>query len=95
MRTVDVQDLQDDLRGCLPSVKDGDEIVVRGREIPGARIVSFGKGPRSNREEELIASGALKMPEEAIHWDEFFLLPAGNVPHQTALDAAVDSRGDR
>jgi hypothetical protein len=43
----------------------------------------------------LVATGALKMPEEAMDWDRFFLAPAGNVSKNLAVEAARESREDR
>jgi hypothetical protein len=35
------------------------------------------------------------MPEEEIAWKEFFAAPAGQVSREIAVEAAIDSRGDR
>lgn len=95
MRTVNIGDLKDQLSGYLQYVKDGEEIIVRDRSVPVARIVPFRHGPEWKQEAQLVASGALKMPEEEIDWNRFFLVPAGNVSHELAVDAAIHSRGDR
>jgi hypothetical protein len=49
----------------------------------------------SDVEARLVAEGKLKLPERKMDWDEFFALPAGNVPRDVAVRALIESRGDR
>lgn len=95
MKTVNIGELKNQLSGYLQYVKNGEEVVIRDRSIPVARILPFRHGSAWEREESLIASGALKMPEEDIDWACFFLAPTGIVSHSIAVEAALDSRGDR
>ena len=94
MRTVNIGELKNQLSGYLQYVKNGEEIVIRDRSVPVARILPFRQGSGWEQEAQLVASGALKMPEEEMDWNGFFLTPAGNVPQQVAVDAAIESRGD-
>ncbi|WP_083808383.1 type II toxin-antitoxin system Phd/YefM family antitoxin [Granulicella tundricola] len=95
MRTVNIGELKNQLSSYLQYVKNGEEIVIRDRSVPVARILPFRQGAEWDHEVELVASGALKMPEEAMDWDQFFSMPAGNVSQETAVEAAIESRGDR
>ena len=50
----------------------------------------------SDEEARLVSSGAMKLPQQEMDWKLFFLSrPKGNVPRKVAVDAAVQSRGDR
>ena len=97
MRTVNIGELKNQLSGYLQYVKNGEEVVIRDRDVPVARILPFQHGPDWDQEAQLVASGAMKMPEEEgeMDWDAFFRLPAGNVETETAIQAVIDSRGDR
>ncbi len=95
MRTVNIGELKNQLSGYLQYVKNGEEIVVRDRNVPVARILPFRQDAGWERESQLVASGGLKMPEEAMDWDQFFRAPAGNVSKDLAVEAALESRGDR
>ena len=95
MRTVNIGELKNQLSGYLQYVKNGEEIVVRDRSVPVARILPFRQDVEWEREAQLVASGALKMPEETVDWDGFFLAPAGNVSREIAVESALESRGDR
>ena len=95
MRTVNIGELKNQLSGYLQYVKNGEEIVIRDRSVPVARILPFRQGSRWDEEAQLVAVGALKMPEQEMNWDEFFELPAGDVSHELAVETATESRGDR
>ncbi|MGI4758790.1 MAG: type II toxin-antitoxin system Phd/YefM family antitoxin [Janthinobacterium lividum] len=95
MRTVNIGELKNQLSSYLQHVKNGEEIIVRDRSIPVARILPFRQGAGWEREAQLVASGALRMPEETMDWDQFFLVPTGNVARKIAVEVAIDSRGDR
>jgi prevent-host-death family protein len=95
MKTVNIGELKNQLSGYLQYVKNGEEIVIKDRTVPVARLLPFRHGTQWDREEQLVASGALKMPEQAMDWSEFFSLsPAGNVSREIAVQVAMASRGD-
>ena len=83
MRTVNIGELKNQLSAYLQHVKNGEEIVIRDRSAGW------------DQEAQLVASGALKMPEEEMDWNQFFLAPAGNVSREIATEVTIDSRGDR
>lgn len=70
-------------------------MVIRDRSVPVARILPFRKGSRWDQEAQLVASGALKMPEEEMNWNQFFADPAGDVSQEIAIEEAIANRGDR
>lgn len=94
MRTVNIGELKDQLSGYLKYVKNGEEIVIKDRNVPVARILPFRQRQGWDQEAQLVASGALKMPEEEMDWNQFFLSSAGNVSREVAVETAIDSRGD-
>jgi hypothetical protein len=55
------------------------------------------KGPMTPTEEEafLVATGRLKLPEQEMDWESFWERPKANVPHDVAVQACIDGRGDR
>jgi prevent-host-death family protein len=94
MRTVNIGELKNQLSSYLQHVKNGEEVVIRDRSIPVARILPFRHSSGWDQEAQLVASGALKMPEDEIDWNQFFLSAAGNVSRKRAVEAVIDSRGD-
>ena len=95
MRTVNIGELKNHLSGYLQIVRNGEEIVVRDRNVPVARILPFRHDEEWEREAKLVAAGVLKLPEKEMDWDAFFRLPAGNISTETAVQAAIEARGDR
>jgi antitoxin (DNA-binding transcriptional repressor) of toxin-antitoxin stability system len=94
MRTVNIGQLKNQLSAYLQLVRNGEEVVVRDRDLPVARIVPY-KGSLSDEEAQLVASGAMTVPEQEIDWELFWSRPKANVPHDVAVQAVIDSRGDR
>jgi prevent-host-death family protein len=95
MRTVNIGDLKNQLSAYLQYVRSGEEIIVRDRNTPVARILPFDLAHASKEEALLVASGAMKMPEREIDWKAFRAIKKGNVSSQSAAKAAIESRGDR
>lgn len=96
MRTVNIGELKNRLSAYLQYVRRGEEVVVKDRDKPVARILPFqGAASTADEEEQLVASGAMKLPENPADWDSFFSLPKANISHKTALAAAIENRGDR
>ena len=95
MRTVKTGELKNQLSAYLQLVRGGEEIVVCDRDIPVARILPFRQASGWQQEAALVASGALKMPEEEMDWERFFAHRTGNVSRKVAVKAAIDSRGNR
>lgn len=95
MRTVNIGDLKNQLSAYLQYVKSGEEIIVRDRNTPVARILPFDLTQASEEEALLVASGAMKMPEQEIDWKAFRSIQKGSVSGQSATRAALESRGDR
>ena len=94
MRTVKIGELRNQLSAYLQYVRNGEEIVIRDRDKPIARILPFRQEEHDWKEKEarLVAEGILKMPVEEIDWDEFFSRPSANVPHDVAVQAVIDGR---
>lgn len=95
MKTVNIGELRDQLSAYLQYVRNGEEVVVRDRGVPVARILPLSSAPDSEEEARLIASGAMRPPQQAMDWKLFFSLPKGNVTRHVAVDALIESRGDR
>ena len=95
MRTVNIGELKNSLSGYLQYVKNGEESVVWDRSLFVAHILPFRHDAGWEWEAQMVVSGALKMPEEAMDWEQFFRAPAGGVPQELAVEAALSGRRDR
>jgi prevent-host-death family protein len=95
MKTVNIGDLKNQLSAYLQIVRNGEEVVVRDRNLPVARILPIDYAAIPDLERQLVASGAMKLPEREMNWDLFWSMPRAGVSRQAALDAALAARGDR
>ncbi len=95
MKTVNIGELKNQLSGYLQYVRNGEEVVIRDRNVPIARILPFRQDAEWEREAKLVASGAMKMPEREMDWDAFFRIPSGSVSKDVATRATIEGRGDR
>ena len=93
MKSVNIAELKDRLSGYLNDVKAGEEILVRDRNQPVARIVPL---TRSRDEDEelllLVSQGKLRLGEGIIE-ESFWRMPAPRVS-AAALRRALDQERD-
>ena len=94
MRTVNIGDLKNHLSAYLQYVRNGEEVIVRDRNIPVARILPFRSADLTSDERELVAAGVMKMPEQPLDLEAFWGRQSGNVAPDIALKAVLDSRAD-
>ena len=92
MRTVNIGELKNQLSAYLQYVRNGEEVIVRDRNTPVARFLPIHTDSLSQHEAKLVASGAMTLPLEEMDWDAFFAEPVGNVPHDIAVQAAIEGR---
>lgn len=93
MKSVNIAQLKDGLSGYLNDVRGGEEILVRDRKLPVARIVPL---TRSRDEDEellaLAAQGKLRLGEGFVE-ESFWQMPAPRVS-AAALRRAIDRERD-
>lgn len=100
MRTVNIGVLKNQLSAYLQFVRNGEEVVVRDRNKPIARILPFTLPlpPEGDHEAEvayLIATGQMKpAKEEKMDWEAFWALPRPTVSDEAVKEALDWARGD-
>ncbi|MFI5118317.1 MAG: type II toxin-antitoxin system Phd/YefM family antitoxin [Terriglobales bacterium] len=93
MKTVNVAELKNRLSTYLQLVRDGEEVIVKDRNTPVARILPYGGSAMTEEEKELVASGAMKLPPRGgVNWKKFWQMPAPNLGAERALRAVLEER---
>lgn len=97
MRTVNVADLKNRLSAYLQLVREGEEVIVKDRDQPVARISPYDVKGLSASERRLVAAGALKLPEVPTpDWDkfcdEFFARPGAKIDPKKLIRAVIKER---
>lgn len=92
MRSVNVAELKDQLSKYLTFAKAGEEIVIRDRNLPVAKLVPFVSDNANDEELLLVAAGKMRMPRTSLGVDELFKIPTGKVADNQAIQAVLDER---
>lgn len=79
MQTVNIADLKNNLSAWLERVKNGEELIVKDRNTPIARVMPLSAGEDLDAEEEaLVAAGLMRLPLDKKN-NDFLDYPAPEV----------------
>lgn len=94
MRSVNVAELKNQLSKYLTFAKAGEEIVIRDRNLPVAKLVPFSTENASEEELLLVAGGKMRLPAEPINIDQLLKIPTGSVSGDEAVQALLTERAE-
>jgi prevent-host-death family protein len=99
MRTVNIGVLKNQLSAYLQYVRKGEEVVVRDRNKPIARILPFPAAEAADFDLEahaahLIATGQMKEAKQEMDWEAFWALPRPTVSDEAVKEAIEWVKGD-
>ena len=102
MRTVNIGVLKNQLSAYLQFVRNGEEVVVRDRNKPIARILPFPAAEDADTDFDLeahaahlIATGQMKeAKQEKMDWGAFWALPMPTVSDEAVKEAIEWTKGD-
>lgn len=94
MRSVNVAELKNQLSKYLSFAKEGEEIVIRDRNLPVAKLVPFSAEEASEEELRLVAAGKLRLPKTPVTVDELLKIPTGSVAGRSGIQAILDERAE-
>jgi prevent-host-death family protein len=99
MRTVNIGTLKNQLSAYLQFVRNGEEVIVKDRNKPVARILPFilplpAEGDREAEKAYLIATGQMSEPKGKMDWEAFWALPMPTVSDEAAREAIEWAKGD-
>ena len=94
MRSVNVAELKNKLSAYLAYAKAGEEIVVRERNLPIARLVPFTAEDATEEELRLAAAGIIRLPEKPFDYKKFSKLPKAKVKGNVGTQALLDDRNE-
>jgi prevent-host-death family protein len=94
MRSVNVAELKNSLSRYLTYAKQGEEIVVRDRNLPVAKLVPLSVVETSKEELILVAAGKLRLPQAPLDIHKLLKIRTGRVPASQAIQALLDERAE-
>jgi prevent-host-death family protein len=92
MRTVNVAELKNQLSKYLTFAKGGEEVVIRDRNLPVAKLVPFSAEDADDQDLILVAAGKLRLPKARLDIKALLKIPTGSVAGNKAVQAVVDDR---
>jgi prevent-host-death family protein len=92
MRSVNVAELKNRLSKYLRFAKGGEEVVIRDRNLPVAKLVPFSAGEGNEEELLLVAAGKMRLPKTSVEVEELLRIPTGKVPGRKGIQALLDDR---
>ena len=94
MRSVNVAELKNRLSKYLTFAKSGEEIIIRDRNLPVAKLVPFASDDASEEELLLVAAGKMRMPKSPVKVEKLLKIPTGRVARSEAIQALLHERDD-
>jgi prevent-host-death family protein len=92
MRSVNVAELKNRLSKYLTFAKGGEEVVIRDRNLPVAKLVPFTAEDADDQDLMLVAAGKLRLPKTRLNVKEFLKTPTAKVAGRKAVQALVAER---
>ena len=92
IRSVNVAELKNRLSKYLTFAKSGEEIIIRDRNLPVAKLVPF--SPQEGTEEELllVAAGKMRLPERPVDLEKVLRIPTGKHLGRAGTQALLEDR---
>ncbi|HEY6182882.1 MAG TPA: type II toxin-antitoxin system prevent-host-death family antitoxin [Terriglobales bacterium] len=92
MRSVNVAELKNRLSKYLGFAKEGEEIIIRDRNLPVAKLVPFSAQETNEEELLLVAAGKLRLPSTPVKLEDLLKIPTGSVKGAEATQALLLDR---
>ena len=95
MRSVNVAELKDQLSKYLTFAKGGEEVVIRDRNLPVAKLVPFSAEGADEQELKLVATGKLRLPKVRLDVKQLLKISTGRVVGNKAIQAIAADREEK
>jgi prevent-host-death family protein len=94
MRSVNVAELKNQLSKYLRFARSGEEVVIRDRNLPVAKLVPFSADGAENDELLLVAAGKLRLPRVQLRAKDLLKIRTGRVKGSNAIRALLADRDE-
>ena len=94
MHSVNVAELKDQLSKYLGFAKRGEEVIIRDRNLPVAKLVPFKAEDASDEEILLVAAGKMRLPRNKLNAEQLERIPTGKVSGNKAIRALLADRDE-
>jgi prevent-host-death family protein len=95
MRSVTVAELKKQFSKYLKFAKQGEEVIIRDRNLPAAKLVPFLAEDTDDEELILVAAGKMRLPKTRLDQRKLWKIPTGSVKGNNAIQAVLDDREEQ
>jgi prevent-host-death family protein len=92
MRSVNVAELKNQLSKYLTFARGGEEVVIRDRNLPVAKLVPLSAEGADEQELVLVAAGRMRLPRVKLDVKRLLEIPTGTVAGNKAIQAVLADR---
>src|SRR6202142_1732660 len=92
MRSVNVAELKNQLSKYLRFAKGGEEVVIRDRNLPVAKLIPFTAGDSDDQELKMVAAGEIGLPPGRLDVKKLLRIAAGSVAGNKAIRPVISDR---
>jgi len=92
MRSVNVAELKNQLSKYLTFAKAGEEVVIRDRNLPVAKLVPLSSEGAGHQELKLVAVGSMRLPKTRLDVKRLGKIRPGTVSGHKAIEAILADR---
>ena len=92
MRSVNVAELKNQLSKYLTFARGGEEVVIRDRNLPVAKLVPLSAEGADDQELILVAAGRMRLPKVKLDVKRLLKIPTGTVAGNKAIQAVLADR---
>jgi prevent-host-death family protein len=92
MRSVNVAELKNQLSKYLTFAKGGEEVVIRDRNLPVAKLVPLSAEAADSQELKLVAAGSMRLPKTRLNVKRLCKIQTGTVTGNKSIQAIVADR---
>jgi len=95
MHSVTVAELKKQFSKYLKFAKQGEEVIIRDRNLPVAKLVPFLAEDADDEELILVAAGKMRLAKARLDLRKLWKIPTGSVRGNNAIQAVVDDREEQ
>ena len=95
MHSVTVAELKKQFSKYLKFAKQGEEVIIRDRNLPAAKLVPFLAEDTDDEELILVAEGKMRLPKARLDLRKLWKIPTGSVKGNNAIQAVLDDREEQ
>ena len=95
MRSVNVAKLKNQLSKYLTFAKSGEEVVIRDRNLPVAKLIPFSAEGADDQDLLLVAAGKMRLPQLRLDIRDLLKIPTGSVKGNKVIRAVLADREER